>query len=224
MALLLYGTALSIWFLSKGPELQDNWQCCQSTRSSGRTHAQFRLLTGVVVFWRSGSTGPQSLDAEGEEKGQSAPPLGGEGWTSTWQMHLPTGAALKSLSPSAHLLRPEGPKGRAGMQANGSRTLPPAHRSWIKTAMKLGEPLEIKRSPLPKCTKGKLRHQRQSCLSPLFSRGNDSGESSAAADTSQTARPPLAAPHPWSGWHPSPVHLLRDVISAWPCLILISLG
>lgn len=99
------------------------------------------------------------------------------------------------------------------------------HASWIKTAMKLAGPLEIKRSPLPKCIDEETEAP-ETKLSPLFSRGNDSGESALPQTqaSSQAARPPLAAPHPWSGWHPSPAHLFLDVISVRPPLILISLG
>lgn len=85
--------------------------------------------------------------------------------------------------------------------------------------------MEIKRSsPFPRCTDEETEAAKTKLsISSLFW-GNDSGEFSTAADMSQAARPPLAAPHPWSGWHPSSARLLRDVIPSWPCLLLISLG
>lgn len=68
MALLLYGRAFSVGFLSKGPRTAGQWQDCHSTGSRGKTCTQFRLLTGVlaVAVWLH--TGPQSPDAEGEKR------------------------------------------------------------------------------------------------------------------------------------------------------------
>lgn len=99
------------------------------------------------------------------------------------------------------------------------------HSSWIKAAMKLGGPLEIKRSPLPKCT-GEETEAPETKLSPLFSRGNDSGES--ALPQTQATQPgsqaslgcPASAEWLASQLCPS---LSRRHLSQAP-LILISLG
>lgn len=93
----------------------------------------------------------QSPDAEGEEKRQPGPGGGGGG----------RGGGCLDL-----------------YLADAPTKQDPAltHASWIQTATKLGGPLEIKRSPLPKCT-GEETEAPETKLPPLFSRGNDSGES-----------------------------------------------
>lgn len=61
-------------FLAKDPELQDNWQCCQSTGSSGRARTQFHLLTPVVVFQQIGSTlDPRALILKARSMDSPAP-------------------------------------------------------------------------------------------------------------------------------------------------------